>query len=277
MPNLSENYVLQKIPTWTDVVVPLVTVSSGGANAPATILVNDNGAASVGVRLPAYTDESVVGNEKEQWFTLQLPHGYVRGSDINLHLHWMSLVAGAGTTNVRWGLEYQVTTTGSFTTNGTFTFVDGGGGEDTITQATGDFTTVFDVGDIIEVYGTTSNDGTYTLTGVAALTLSVATATLTAEAAVASTLYNIQTQPTNTTIVYVDTHALRTAEAIQVTPLVSITGTGLVESSLICGRLFRNSSHANDDHAQTVFPISLDAHIQMDKLGSVIEIPTLYP
>ena len=64
-------------------------------------------------------------------------------------------------------------------------FVDGGAGEDTITSganAFGDFAT----GDIITVSGSTSNDGTYTLTAAAVGTLTVATGLLTAEGASAS-------------------------------------------------------------------------------------------
>lgn len=71
------------------------------------------------------------------------------------------------------------------TVNGTdIAFVDGGGGEDTITQVAAEFVTAgLVVGDIITVAGSTSNDGDYTLTGVAAGVLNVATASLTAEVA----------------------------------------------------------------------------------------------
>ncbi len=61
-------------------------------------------------------------------------------------------------------------------------FVDGGGGEDTITSvsaAFGDFV----AGDIITVSGSTSNDGDYTILSVVAATINVATASLTAEGA----------------------------------------------------------------------------------------------
>lgn len=62
----------------------------------------------------------------------------------------------------------------------TFTFVDGGAGDDTVTRASGSFITDgFKVGGQMTVRSanTPANDGTYTITGVAALTLTFATGT----------------------------------------------------------------------------------------------------
>jgi len=61
----------------------------------------------------------------------------------------------------------------------TFTYVDGAGGEDTVTRATGSFITDgFAVGGQMttRASNTSANDGTYLITGVAALTLNFATA-----------------------------------------------------------------------------------------------------
>ena len=61
----------------------------------------------------------------------------------------------------------------------TIAFVDGGASDDTITDSGEGFVTAgFVVGDEITVEGTTSNDGTYTLTGVAAGTLTLASGSL---------------------------------------------------------------------------------------------------
>ena len=69
----------------------------------------------------------------------------------------------------------------------TATFVDGGGGDDTITRAAGSWVTDgFTTGTVI-ITGTASNNATYTITGVVALTLTFATGTVTAEAAVSAT------------------------------------------------------------------------------------------
>ncbi len=68
----------------------------------------------------------------------------------------------------------------------TIAFVDGGTGEDTITDSGNGFVTAgFVVGDTIYIEGTTNNDTTtgFDLTGVEAGTLTVATGTLTAESA----------------------------------------------------------------------------------------------
>ena len=63
-----------------------------------------------------------------------------------------------------------------------FTFNDNGGSPDTITTGAGDFTTEgFEVGMTLTVAGTSSNNGTYTLTVVAAQSLSVATGSFAAE------------------------------------------------------------------------------------------------
>lgn len=76
----------------------------------------------------------------------------------------------------------------------TLTFVDGGGGDDTITRATGSFVTDgFKVGGQVTVVNSSggTNDGTYTLTAVAATTLSVATASFAAAGADTGALLSI--------------------------------------------------------------------------------------
>ncbi len=71
------------------------------------------------------------------------------------------------------------------------TFVDGGGGDDTITRTTGSFITDgFEIGDWIQVFNATTgaNDFAVKLTGVAALTLTFVTGTVdTGEAGAATT------------------------------------------------------------------------------------------
>ena len=66
------------------------------------------------------------------------------------------------------------------------TFVDGGGGVDTMTRDAGSFVTEgFQTGTII-ITGTVSNNATYTITVVAATTLTFATGTVTAEGPIAT-------------------------------------------------------------------------------------------
>jgi hypothetical protein len=70
----------------------------------------------------------------------------------------------------------------------TLTFNDNGGSPDTITLSTGDCTSDgYVVGQTLTVASSSSNDGTYVLTAVAATTLTVATGSLTAEGPVSAT------------------------------------------------------------------------------------------
>ena len=75
----------------------------------------------------------------------------------------------------------------------TIAFVDGGGGSDTITDSDNGFVTAgFEATDKIRIIGSASNDGDYQLTNAAAGTLTMATASLTAETASESvTIYQI--------------------------------------------------------------------------------------
>lgn len=72
-------------------------------------------------------------------------------------------------------------TTGAITT---IAFVDGGGGNDSITDSGDGFLTAgFVVGNSITVSGSTSNNGTYVILAVTAGTIEIATASLTDESA----------------------------------------------------------------------------------------------
>ena len=72
-------------------------------------------------------------------------------------------------------------------TSTTLAFVDGGAGEDTITDSGNGFVTAgFKVDDLITVSGSASNDGNYTILTVVAGQINVITASLTAEGASAN-------------------------------------------------------------------------------------------
>ena len=75
---------------------------------------------------------------------------------------------------------------GSITGTG-IAFVDGGGGADTITDTGNGFVAGgFHDGDVIDITGSTSNDGSQTIVSVVAGTITLATGTLTAEGAAAT-------------------------------------------------------------------------------------------
>lgn len=85
----------------------------------------------------------------------------------------------------------------------------------------------------------------------------------------------------NTTIITSDASAAATATSSGDTTLTAgkhylteigtISGTGQTISSMLCCRLFRNSSHATDDLAQAAFGFEIDFHYRIDALGSLEE------
>jgi hypothetical protein len=87
----------------------------------------------------------------------------------------------------------QLETTTAKISGITIAFVDGGGSSDTITDSGNGFVTAgFGTTDKIRIIGSASNDGDYQLTNAAAGTLTMATASLTAETASESvTIYQI--------------------------------------------------------------------------------------
>ena len=49
-----------------------------------------------------------------------------------------------------------------------------------------------------------------------------------------------------------------------------INGTGKLRNSMLVGRLFRNSSHADDDFTDTVYLLGVGVYYQRDILGSLV-------
>lgn len=88
-------------PRWDDIRVPVTSTRLGG-NDPSFTVYKTNGSGSRGVF--AYRFNAT--NEKELFFSLQLPHGYKLGSDIHPHVHWIPAAAGSAGQVVNWGLEY---------------------------------------------------------------------------------------------------------------------------------------------------------------------------
>lgn len=93
---------LVEFPVWDDVRVPITATKGGGIRDPGFAQFKDNGAASTGVFLYWFD-----GNfEEELFFTVQLPHGYIEGTDIEPHIHWTPSVNGGAGEVVNWGIEY---------------------------------------------------------------------------------------------------------------------------------------------------------------------------
>lgn len=80
-----------------DLNIPGLAVRTAGVNDPT---LSDFGSAT-----KIYTFSGSTMNEC--FFTVQLPHGYKEGSNIEPHIHWCPITSPASTLNVRWGLDYQ--------------------------------------------------------------------------------------------------------------------------------------------------------------------------
>lgn len=86
-----------KARVWDDMRVPGLAVEKG-ASAPDLISVLASGNLMANGFNGAATME-------QAFFTVQLPHGYKQGSDIDAHIHWMPTNNNAG--DVKWQLEYS--------------------------------------------------------------------------------------------------------------------------------------------------------------------------
>jgi hypothetical protein len=53
----------------------------------------------------AFSDQAVAGNEEVVFFTIQMPHHWKLGTDVEAHVHWVPEDNSTG--NVRWQLTYS--------------------------------------------------------------------------------------------------------------------------------------------------------------------------
>lgn len=86
---------------WDDLRVPVESTGKGSTRAPGFGKFLDDGSGSQGVWVQWFDD----GTEEELYFTVQLPHSYKVGSDIQPHIHWVTNDSNEG--DVVWGLEYS--------------------------------------------------------------------------------------------------------------------------------------------------------------------------
>ena len=86
---------------WDDLRVPVESTGKGSTRAPGFGKFLDNGSGSQGIWVQWFDD----GTEEELYFTVQLPHSYKLGSDIQPHIHWVTKDDNTG--DVVWGLEYS--------------------------------------------------------------------------------------------------------------------------------------------------------------------------
>lgn len=181
---------------WDDLRIEPIARTTG-TNAPTFEKWFDNVAGtSRGVYLYSFPDEAIAGNQKEIFFTMQMPHGW-DGGNIDIHVHWVG-ASTVNTSDVLWGLEY----------------------------------TWKDIG---EVFGDTTEVSS-------SLVLTPDDANITAGKHYISS-FSVLTPGT--------------------------TADGL--SSILIGRLFRNSSDASDTYTDKVGLLYIDAHYQINSIGSTDE------
>ncbi len=91
--------------SWDDLRVPLTGTQGAGVRDPDFTQVLDDGAGSTGVYAMAFASNQI----EELFFQAQMPHSWLRSSDIDVHVHWIPAAAApVATEGVRWGLEYTI-------------------------------------------------------------------------------------------------------------------------------------------------------------------------
>ena len=180
---------------WEDLRIEPSVRQAAGAGVPSfEKYFDDLAGTSKGVFLYSFTDESVAGNEKEIFFTMQSPHARAGGTAISMHVHFVP-AATVNSSDIIWGLEY----------------------------------TWKDIG---ETYGDTT------------------------------IIYSSTTLLPDDANITAGKHYI--SEFADISP--GATADGL--SSILIGRLFRNSSDAGDTYTNKVGLLYIDAHYQVDAFGS---------
>lgn len=108
---------------WDDLRVEPV-VRGTGSNNPVFTKFFDNGSGSRGVYLYAFTDE-ITANQKEIFFSMQMPHNWKLGSYVSLHVHWVGNNSDTNAIPV-WGLEYTFKDIGQTFGNTSIIYTTGG-------------------------------------------------------------------------------------------------------------------------------------------------------
>jgi hypothetical protein len=99
------------------------TARNTGAKAPS--FENYNMGAAGGYYLYSF-DDAVAGSQKEIFFTMQMPHGWLYDGHIDIHVHWIGNVADASPVAAPyWGLEYTWKKIGSIFGAGNTIYTDG--------------------------------------------------------------------------------------------------------------------------------------------------------
>lgn len=176
---------------WDDLRVGVGNAKLAGSRDPAFSQFRDDGSGSIGVNTLMFTYEAVVGNEKEIFFEIQMPHTWAEGTPVIPHIHFSPTTTDTGT--IRWGLEWTCASVNEAFPETQFNYA-----ERTIDSA--------------DQYG----------------------------------------------------HRIPASFG-------ELDCSDKLISAVMLGRIFRNSSHANDDLNATVGFLSFDLHFMVNTLGSELE------
>jgi len=81
------------------------------------------------------------------------------------------------------------------------------------------------------------------------------------------------TYPADSTTIITAATAVPTVYKHVITSLPEISGTGLKESSVLVGRMFRDANHALDTFNADATLLEIDFHFQVEKMGTITEFP----
>ena len=90
---------------WESLKVSFIATAVGGSNPPIFSKFTDTGVTGIGASQGVFLYFFSQTQEQELYFTSQLPHSYLEGSDIIANVHFVSNSPIPGT--VRWGIEYS--------------------------------------------------------------------------------------------------------------------------------------------------------------------------
>ena len=98
---------------WDDLRIPVTSLKERDVDMPDwDVFIDDTD--GPGIYLHWFNDEDgSINKEEELFFTVQMPHGWKEGSNIEPHVHWTARDDVSGK-NVEWGLQYSWTNGGEY-------------------------------------------------------------------------------------------------------------------------------------------------------------------
>ena len=261
--------------SWADLVFPLTSASvpAAGLNSPAQMLIMDS-AGTTGLTSGIYNWGFINSREDSLLFAIQMPHGYLEGTDLKAHVHWTMTTTTTGT--VRWGIEYfWGITSGQFDRTVVANAANTRQRSGTTARLTFTVPHGMVVGQNIVVASAGSGDynGNYIVTNFLdtnpywiEYTIASGTESPTVDSAVNVRGYTVQIEATHTLSTNSQYKSLITSIGI----VPGATGHGNANiSNILMGRFYRPVLGGHI--AERISALSMDFHFQRDTAGSIQE------